>query len=456
MHSWPIMVESMSARKLLAPARGGRLHHDVDRRRRRAPGGAVSIALVCRRACARKGNVGGDAGSSQIGACGEGSAPRARSTAPRHRAPAHAGLKISVATKVMAAMTAAGISKRAVLIAGPTASGKSALALALAQELGGTVINADSMQVYRDLRIITARPTPQDEARGAASALRPCRRGRELFGRPLVRDARAALAAVERAGAADPGRRHRALFQGADRGLAAVPPIPADPSRGGARAACGRAGGRALCRAQASAIPRPRSALMPGDRAARRALEVCWRPAGSLTDWHRGGHEARARSGRAVKIFLDVERAELYRRIDARFDAMLAQARSTRSRARRPPPRSRAARHEGARRALADPASRRRDRSRTRGAAEADATPAATPSGRPPGSAISCRIGPGSPPTWRWPRSAARSAVDAPASAARRRGGDRRGRRRAPTRPAAPPCRCRNGRAAPAARRRRW
>src|SRR5262249_61686422 len=54
---------------------------------------------------------------------------------------------------------------KAVLIAGPTASGKSALALELAQQAGGVVINADSMQVYRDLRIITARPTREDEAR---------------------------------------------------------------------------------------------------------------------------------------------------------------------------------------------------------------------------------------------------------------------------------------------------
>jgi tRNA dimethylallyltransferase len=53
---------------------------------------------------------------------------------------------------------------RAVLIAGPTASGKSALALELARATGGVVINADSMQVYRDLRIITARPTQAEEA----------------------------------------------------------------------------------------------------------------------------------------------------------------------------------------------------------------------------------------------------------------------------------------------------
>src|SRR6201996_8395431 len=55
--------------------------------------------------------------------------------------------------------------KQAVLIAGPTASGKSALALSLAERLGGVVVNADSMQVYRDLRIITARPAPEEEAR---------------------------------------------------------------------------------------------------------------------------------------------------------------------------------------------------------------------------------------------------------------------------------------------------
>src|SRR6478735_6976486 len=62
-------------------------------------------------------------------------------------------------------MTGRAPSKRAVLIAGATASGKSALALALAERLGGTIVNADSMQVYRDLRVITARPAPEEEAR---------------------------------------------------------------------------------------------------------------------------------------------------------------------------------------------------------------------------------------------------------------------------------------------------
>ena len=54
---------------------------------------------------------------------------------------------------------------RAVLIAGPTASGKSALALGLAERIGGAVVNADSMQVYRDLDVLTARPSAADLAR---------------------------------------------------------------------------------------------------------------------------------------------------------------------------------------------------------------------------------------------------------------------------------------------------
>lgn len=53
----------------------------------------------------------------------------------------------------------------AVLLAGPTASGKSALALALAERFTGTIINADSMQVYRDLAVLSARPDASETAR---------------------------------------------------------------------------------------------------------------------------------------------------------------------------------------------------------------------------------------------------------------------------------------------------
>src|SRR5580700_11435013 len=90
--------------------------------------------------------------------------------------------------------------KVAVLIAGPTASGKSALALALAERLGGIIVNADSMQVYRDLRIITARPGPAEEARaphrlyGHVDAAENYSVGR------FVADAGAALVAVRAEG----------------------------------------------------------------------------------------------------------------------------------------------------------------------------------------------------------------------------------------------------------------
>src|SRR6202161_2444729 len=61
-------------------------------------------------------------------------------------------------------MNSKGLNTTVVLTAGPTASGKSALALAAARKTGGVVINADSMQVYRDLRVLTARPSVAEEA----------------------------------------------------------------------------------------------------------------------------------------------------------------------------------------------------------------------------------------------------------------------------------------------------
>src|SRR5881396_2965850 len=93
---------------------------------------------------------------------GEGSTASAPSTIVLSSA-GLAGLQMRVATRDMQTGFH-GLSK-AVLIAGPTASGKSALALDLAQKTGGIVINADSMQVYRDLRVITARPTPEEQAK---------------------------------------------------------------------------------------------------------------------------------------------------------------------------------------------------------------------------------------------------------------------------------------------------
>ena len=62
------------------------------------------------------------------------------------------------------------------VITGPTASGKTGLALAVAEKFGGTIINSDSMQVYRELRVVTARPSAAEETRALTSSMASCRR----------------------------------------------------------------------------------------------------------------------------------------------------------------------------------------------------------------------------------------------------------------------------------------
>ena len=209
------------------------------------------------------------------------------------------------------------------LIAGPTASGKSALALGLAEALGGTVINADSMQVYRDLRVITARPTPEDEARaphrlyGHVDASENYSVGRWLADvRPALDEVRAAGRVPILVGGT--GLYFKALTQG----LSAVPPIPEELRRA-VRARMETEGSAAL---HAELLRRdPATLLKPGDRTrVARALEVLEATGRSLADWHREGLPPTLDSSNAVKIFLSPERGELRRRIDARFDAMLA------------------------------------------------------------------------------------------------------------------------------------
>jgi len=213
-----------------------------------------------------------------------------------------------------------------ILIAGPTASGKSALALAVAERHGGVVVNADSMQVYRDLRIITARPGVADEARvphrlyGHIDAAENYSVGR------WCQDARAVLEEAKSAGrvpilVGGTGLYFKALTQG----LSAVPPTPPD-IRAAVRARCDAEGAAALHAELARRDPAMAERLKPGDRMRlARALEVLEATGRSLADWHRDGLPAILDPDEAVKIFLVVDRAELYRRIDARFDAMLAE-----------------------------------------------------------------------------------------------------------------------------------
>jgi len=212
-----------------------------------------------------------------------------------------------------------------ILIAGPTASGKSALALALAEMLGGVIINADSMQVYRDLRIITARPTPEEEARvphrlyGHVDAAENFSVGR------WCAEVAEELAAVPReAGAAIVAGGTGLYFNALTQGLAAVPPIPAQ-IRNEVRARLASDGVEALHADLTRRDPAAAARLMPGDRARiTRALEVILATGRSLLSWHEENMPARVEAAFAAKVFLMPDRDALLRRIDARFDAMMA------------------------------------------------------------------------------------------------------------------------------------
>lgn len=211
-----------------------------------------------------------------------------------------------------------------VLIAGPTASGKSALALALAQRHDGIVINADSMQVYRDLRIITARPTVEEEQAaphrlyGHVDAAENYSVGR------WCRDVMAELDAAQAA-------RRMAIviggtglyFSALTKGLTDIPPVPGEV-RTAMRERLTREGVAVLHAELAERDPVAAARIMPRDQSRiTRALEVLTATGRTLTDWHTEGMPARLDAARTPRVFLSCEREALVRRIESRFDAML-------------------------------------------------------------------------------------------------------------------------------------
>ena len=214
--------------------------------------------------------------------------------------------------------------KRIVIVAGPTASGKSALALALAEALGGTLINADSMQLYRDLAVLSARPGAGEMARvphrlyGVIDAAEACSVGR-------WRVLALAEIAAARAGGRLPilvggtGLYLRALVEG----MAPVPPVPS-ASREAARELHARLGGEAFRAALAALDPEAAQRLPAGDtQRLVRAYEVVSATGRPLADWRRA-HETTPELSAAAIVLLP-PRAALYRACDARFLAMMEQ-----------------------------------------------------------------------------------------------------------------------------------
>jgi tRNA dimethylallyltransferase len=213
---------------------------------------------------------------------------------------------------------------KAVLIAGPTASGKSALALALAQATGGTVINTDSMQVYRDLRILTARPAPDEEARvphrlyGTVDAAVNCSAG------AWISDAAQMLEEVQADSRLPIFTGGSGLyFKALTRGLSAVPPI-APEIRDSVRERLERDGVEVLHAELAVRDPVAAAKLKPRDRSRiARALEVVEATGRSLTDWHREGLPPLLPEDQTAALFLNPDRDALYARIDQRFSRMI-------------------------------------------------------------------------------------------------------------------------------------
>jgi tRNA dimethylallyltransferase len=212
----------------------------------------------------------------------------------------------------------------AVLIAGPTASGKSAAALALAEQIGGVVINADSMQVYREAPILTAQPSPADQAR-APHLLYGHVSAREVYSVGRWRDDAAAALAQARAMNRTPifaggtGMYFGALTDG----LADIPATP-DDVRDAARALLDDIGVEALHAKLTDRDPLTASKLRPSDpQRVLRAWEVFEATGRPLVEWQSAPAEPVLKGARIAAFVLDPPRPELRARIAARFEAML-------------------------------------------------------------------------------------------------------------------------------------
>lgn len=211
------------------------------------------------------------------------------------------------------------------LIAGPTASGKSALALELAERLDGEIVNADALQLYADLRILTARPSPQEQARAP----------HHLFG---VADGADGWSVGRWLDAALPvlaeiaGRGRQAIvvggtglyFRALTQGLADIPAVP-KTVRDAAAETFERLGEGAFRQALAERDPAAAARIAPGDRQRLlRAYEVAEGTGRALSDWQADTAAPLAPSQwRAV--VLEPDREALYARCDARLHTMIGQ-----------------------------------------------------------------------------------------------------------------------------------
>lgn len=213
----------------------------------------------------------------------------------------------------------------AILIAGPTASGKSAAALELAAHLDGIIVNADSMQVYRQTPILSARPNAQDLARAPHALYGHVDVGEAYSVGRYQDDARAALAKAR-------AQKRLPIFTGGTGlyfaaltdGLSDIPPTP-PAVRAAARARLAAIGVENLHAELAMLDPKTAHRLRPSDpQRVMRAYEVLAATGRPLSAWQDEAGKPVLENLRLAKFVIDVPRDELIARIEKRFRAMLA------------------------------------------------------------------------------------------------------------------------------------
>ena len=214
--------------------------------------------------------------------------------------------------------------RRPVLIVGPTASGKSALAVALAREVGGLVINADSMQVYAGLRVLTARPSDDELAQAPHALYGHVPPSHAYSVAQWSADVGRVLGEARAAGqmpiiVGGTGLYFKALLEG----LSPVPAVPDDIRRHW-RTEVLRLGPAPLHAILAERDPVMARRLLPTDpQRIARALEVLDATGRSLAGWQAIKGEPVLQADSVRRLCLRPERAWLQARCDQRFDQMM-------------------------------------------------------------------------------------------------------------------------------------
>jgi tRNA dimethylallyltransferase len=211
-----------------------------------------------------------------------------------------------------------------ILIAGPTASGKSRLAIELARQLGGVIINADAMQVYAELRVLSARPTADGVATtphqlyGHVAAATRYSVGRWLgdAARALEKAWEGGLVPIFVGGT---GLYFKALTEG----LATIPPVPAD-LRARLDAETRDLESEVLHARLSAQDPETAATVRPSDRSRiMRAIEVFEATGRPLTAWQRGEGSRPLVEAEAMRLVVAPDRAWLHARISKRAEGML-------------------------------------------------------------------------------------------------------------------------------------